>query len=519
MIGATVAVLPHPDVMPAASVYAKAPPLTDADVPDPWALRDGLVASTEQAEALGDAWHPLWARLFERWAARRARYGHHTIAATTCVPTAVPRGRTPRDALYDLLSIYDVWSVGGDRMLRLHTPSAIPSAHDIVLAVQRHDAGADIALPRAQADLAQLAERGVGVFYVVVQTLGDGGAVITHDAYSINTVACTIDNATTVDTHVLYVRWFAGSDYADSRPDVWGTPEMAATRCTFRVYGSAADGAVPVHGPPIEVDSAFESCAMFRRLVPTTDMSRPQRPPLVRDNQQLLLAMTHTDGIDATAMMEAVITAQFTLSTGAMTFDTGAQWLRGPGNAPAAFFLYENDQWSRRQAPVVCTEPQAAPPAIDDTLVAPLPPPSSQRQRFGHTLVATSGQPVPLSLGDERNYFVPLPMRTLYTRRPAWIGLHIDGLHPHPVLVEQTAHASMSVLDPDQVLRRSGVQAILVLFRLQWRPTETAPFSTHHLPLRFQLVHADGRVYAYAGLPEVAGVERQAMPRVVRRVV
>lgn len=521
MIGAIVAAPPpHPDILPPRQPAAK----PSAPV-DPWALR-----TADELAATANPWHPLWTQLFHEWAAQRARNGRRTTAAAVCVPTAVPHSRTPRDALFDLLSVYDVWRLDADQYMRLAVPSALPSPRDISINVVligdgsvAHDV--ELVLPRAGVDLALLAAQGIDQFRVVVQ-LVDAGRIVVRERFDIDTASGTVERVPDADADdagpdaILYARWFQGAEYASPEPAVWGSPDLAAARCAFRVYGSTIDDVVPTRPAvgAVDVEPLIAPRYMFGRVIPVTDTRRPQPPPLVARNQQLTLATVTHGGTSSAGTMEATLVAQFTLSTNSMQFDVAASSLRGPGSAPAAFFVYENEQWTRQQAPVVCTETQPRPALPAAPLDAPLPPASSQRQRFGHVHgAAPPAQPVPVSLADERNYFEPVPMRGRYARRPAWLGFWVDNLHPHATFVEETSRVSMAILDPDGVLRDSRVHSVRVRLCLQWRATPATPFATVELPLLFQLAYGERATYAYAGMPDVCERARRLMPCVVRR--
>ena len=481
MIGATV-VAPHIDLPapPVAPASKSVPPAALGTV-DPWALRDGLVSDRTLAPAAVDPRHPLWTQLFHQWAARRG--------PDACdVPQAVPRGRSPRDALFDMLSLLDVWRTAP---LRVDRPSVLPYEDDVSLMVVRSPAGAyTVELPAPAAAAARLRQCGVDMLHVCVVDEAAAPHTFTIDAAT----GAVADSGDIVpDERFVLCIDFATEDADGNQLDEScfgfdGSAALAAARCAFRLY-------------VVHEGSSPANCASWaRRLVPTRDAAATRVADgsivsQLRFGQPASMWPEHTD------VVRADIAVEFTLDAGTMRFAPEASLLRAPGAAPVALFFYPNEQWSREQALQLCAT--AVPPTSRPYLrYGKAPPAAADRQRFGHVRAPRS-PPVPVTLHDPAAYFVPLELRDkLLPAHPAWLGLALDTLHPNPARVRAGA-ATLHVLDPQRVLR--DVHTVVVHLRLRWRLRADTPFADRHTELRFQLVHAPEGTYAYAGAPVHCG--------------
>jgi hypothetical protein len=487
-VGATVvAAVPHIDLPPApAEKFAQKPAVPPPDVAavDPWALRDGIVTSRALAPAVADPQHPLWTQLFHHWAAKRG--------PDACdVPQAVPRGRSPRDALFDLLSVLDVWRAAP---LRLDRPSVLPYGTDVCLTVFRTLDGASVELPAPAAAAARLRERGIDLLHVCVVHGGTLGGpdvqTFTIDAASGEvTDSGAIVPAAPFALFIDFTPEDADGELLDARDYGFdGTAALAACRCAFRLY--------VIHDNDTPATAAYWS----KRLVPTRDRAR-ERVAAGNIMSQLIFGQPRDLWPACTEVVRADIAVEFTLDSGTMRFAPEASLLRSPGSAPVALFFYPNEQWSQEQALQLCA---TAVPPLEPPYFAPgtPPPAAADRQRFGHVRAPRS-PPVPITLHDPMAYIEPLELRgRVLPAHPAWLGLALDTLHPNPARVRAGA-ATLHVLDPQRTLRR--LHSVLVHLRLRWRLRADTPFADQHVHLRFQLVHAREATYAYAGAPPHTG--------------
>lgn len=493
MIGATfVAPLPT-DLAP--------PAPTSVDV-TPWSLRDGTVGDAKLMAAAADSDSTVWRSLFAEWARRRGG------GAALHTPTWVPAGRSARDALFDMLAIYDVYEArmrDGYFDTMLAVPSAIPSATDITI-VLHYDIGGDRAMRLRVIGGARLGSTAVRISVRVDRT-GVDGEIEAWDVRGDSVRPAGDDKP----AHWLFIDW------TDEQPRLRGSTTLAALGHSFRMY---AHYARPQRGRTLDdVELSLRLCAgtQYARAIPIPIGT--QRGAVDRENLLVALANCESHGANPATIVRARVTALFDTVAGTMRFDDAGCTLHGPATAPVALYLAGNDQWSRSHSPVVCSPlPGATPLELAPNTGAAVPE-STQRMRFGHEARVVRRMPVPLTLTDRRAYVAPAPLRpTLGRRRAAWLELHLSELHPDAERMEQRASAYLMVGDFDRVLRAARIDAVYVELVLGWRAGTNGPYNFRTVPVRFQLAHDDAGTYAYAGLPDTVNYERSMMPFAVHIV-
>lgn len=492
MIGATF-VTPLPtDLAPAAP----------ADI-DPWALRDGTAGDAKLLAAAADPDAAVWRALFAQWARRRGG------GAALHTPTWVPSGRSARDALFDMLAIYDVYEArmrDGFFDTTLAVPSALPVPTDITV-VLHYDIAGDRAMRLRVLNGARLGATPVRISVRVDRTGIDGET----EAWDVR--AGVVQPAgDDKPAHWLFIDW------TDDQPRLRGSAALAALGHSFRVY---AHYARPQRGRTLDdVERSLRLYAgmQYARAIPIPIGT--QRGAVARENLLMALANCESHGADPTTILRARVTALFDTVAGTMRFDDAGCVLRGPATAPVALYLAGNDQWSRSHSPVLCSPLPAAAPLELAPNTGPAAPEATQRMRFGYEGRAVRRPPVPLTLADSRAYVAPAPLRpTLERRRAAWLELHLSELHPDAERMEQRASAYLMVGDFGRVLRAARIDAVYVELVLGWRAGTAGPYSFRTVPVRFQLAHDDAGTYAYAGLPDTVNHERHMMPFAVHMVL
>lgn len=493
-VGAIAFVTPPPlDLAPPAPAYE--------DV-DPWALRDGALTDAKLLAAAADHNGPVWRALFAKWARRRGNgFALHT-------PSAVAPGRSLRDALFDMLAVYDVYEArtfNGAFDTTLGVPSSLPSPDDVSIMIHYDTAGARPMRMRLFNSV-RLGATPVRVT-VRVDTAGHTTDTVAWDVRAGQVLAAA---DTERPPHWLMIDWI------DEQPRLRGSRELAALGVSFRVY---AHYARPQRGSSLgEIERALALYAgrQYARAIPVAAGVRTGGA-VSAENLVVALANCASDGADPTRVLHARVTALFDTAAGTMRFDHAACAMLGPGTAPAALYLAGNDQWARSQSPVLCSPLEGATPLGLPPNTGPAAPEPVHRMRFGHEARLVRQTPLPLTLQDRRAYVAPAPLRPLLgRRRAAWLELHLSELNPDAARLERMATAHLVVGDFDRVLW--NIDTVCVELVLGWRAGTAGPYSFRTVPVRFQLAHDDSGTYAYAGLPDTTKCQRHMMPHAVHIV-
>lgn len=480
--------------------FSLAPP-TDAILPapvpaiDPWTLRDGRVdAETRKAALNPDA--PIWRQLFSQWAAKRGR------GKLLYTPQFVAPDRTAKDALFDLLRIYDVYGariVGNQHGLTLEAPSAVPADNDVSLVLNYDPYNKYAArLTLHNGHLLQ----GTTIRVEVVQLHDQPSTAV--DVWEIRDGH--VEKPGTVRDNWIVVVWGE-----DGTPILHASASVAALGRAFRVYAISTQLHPGTTLSDVEATLDIVHGGAYSRSIPMPYAVLPGTPSI--DSQLYKFVRCSNEGASEVRRLRGRVTVFFDLAAGTLEFDDAGCFLHGPASAPAALFLDGNEQWSRAHSPVLCSPAETQP---DETVIAPgaTPPESAARQRFGHVGRMPRRPATPLVLTEKRAYITPGPLRHRLRmgQRATWLQLQLSELHPDAARMENNATAHLIVGDFDRALRAARIDAVHIELVLAWRAGPTQPLNFRSLPLRFQLVHAEAATYAYCGLPDVIGGLRSSMP-------